>query len=370
VGEKCFHLHAHVAFPTFDKLDDSFYGLVFTYLTLIISATGALFWSFFDHNRTNYEKLNQWLTLYLRYFLAAYLFGYGFVKVLPSQLQAITNSRLTMPLGDESPMMLAWNFMGYSTLMMKVNGWAEVIAGLLLLPRRTTTLGAMLSAGVFSFVVMMDFCFNVPVRLLSGHLLIISVYIVLCDRRRLLNVFVLNKPTVAVAHIPLVNHLAWKKVFSGALAVLAVCLLYSSFEKGIDAEKSYGQSRPDCPLYGIYNTDYFVRNNDTIPASSTDSLRWKQLVIDRSSWNQSGIIKFSTDKRSGYDVEVDTLKRTVSMRSITDTTEKYLFNYFVPDINHILLKGQWQKDAIQVLMTKYDLNNYLLHREKFRWITD
>ena len=367
---KLFHLHAQVAFPTFDKVDDSFYGLVFMYLNFIVSLLMALAWSFLDRNRMNYEKLNQWLILYLRFFLAAYLFGYGFIKVFPSQFQAITASRLTMRVGDQSPMLLAWNFMGYSTTMMKVNGWAEVIAGLLLLFRRTTTLGAILSTGIFSFVVMMDFSFNVFVRLLSCHLLIISLYLVLCDGKRLLNVFILNRPASAVVYAPLISNTRWRKIFNGALIVLSVCLLYSAVTKGIEAERSFGQSAPEVPLYGIYNTVYFIRNNDTIPPSVTDSLGWKQLVVDGGSWNQRCRIEFNNDKRSNCYIETDTTKFTLSIQPGTDSTEKYLFHYVIPDTSHLFLKGRWQGDSIEVLMSKYDLNNYLLHREGFKWIKD
>ncbi|HEY1871173.1 MAG TPA: hypothetical protein VGG71_08950, partial [Chitinophagaceae bacterium] len=95
ISQNWFHLKAHVAFPGFDKVDDSYYGLVFMYLILLISFAATLLWNFIDRKRKNYEKLYQWLRLYLRYFLVAYLFGYGFAKVFPSQFEDITASRLT-----------------------------------------------------------------------------------------------------------------------------------------------------------------------------------------------------------------------------------------------------------------------------------
>jgi hypothetical protein len=370
VGKKWFHLTAHVAFPTFDKVDDSFYGLVYMYFILILSALGTVTWSLIDRNAKNHEKLFQLLKLYLRYFLASYLFGYGFVKVFPSQFQAITAFRLTMTVGDQSPMLLAWNFMGHSAIMQRLNGLLEVIAGLLLLFRQTTTLGAILSTAVFSFVVMMDFSFNVPVRLLSSHLLLISVLLVLADGGRLLNVFVLNRPAGAQVYRPLINHPVGRKVFAASLAILAFCLLYSAVTKGLDSERSFGQSVPRGLLYGVYGTDYFLRNSDTIPSSETDSLRWKQLVIDGGAWNQFGAIKFNNDKRISYTIITDSVKRSISIQSLTDTTEKYYFSYTIPDSMHIVLKGRWNRDSLEVLMTKYDLNRYLLHREKFKWIDE
>jgi len=370
VGKKWFHLTAHVTFPTFDKVDDSVYGLVFIYFILILSALGTVIWSVIDRRAKNHERLFQWLKLYLRYFLAAYLFGYGFVKVFPSQFQAITESRLTMDVGDQSLMLLAWNFMGHSVAMQRLNGLLEVIAGLFLLFRRTSTLGAILSTAVFSFVVMMDFCFNVPVRLLSSHLLLISVLLVLTDGSRLMNVFILNRPAGAVVYRPLIHHPIGWKVFTISMVVLAFCLLYSTVTKGLDAEKAFGQKAPRGPLYGVYNTDYFLRNRDTILPSKNDSLRWKQLVIDSRAWNQSSVIKFNNDNRVNYTINTDTAKRTLSFQSLIDTTKKYSFRYRIQDSTHIVLKGLWNSDSLEVLMTKYDLNHYLLYREKFKWITE
>jgi hypothetical protein len=370
VGDKWFHLPAHVAFPTFDKVDDSFYGLVFIYFNLVISLVATFIWTWIDRRRKNYEKLFSWLKLYLRFFLAAYLFGYGFVKVFPSQFQAITASRLTMAVGDQSPMLLAWNFMGYSTTLMKLNGWVEVIAGVLLLSRRTTTLGAILSTAIFSFVVTMDFCFNVPVRLLSSHLLIMSVFLVMNDAKRLLNVFVLNKPAAAIEYQPFIRHATWRKIFSGSLIVLAFCLLYSTIVKGIEAEREFGQLAPHGPLYGVYNTDHFIKNGDTLSSSNQDSVCWKQLVVDGGAWNQSCVIRFNNDKREKFQIIADTIKRNLIVQSKTDTALKFLFNYSIPAPGRLHLIGLWKKDSIDVLMTKHDLSNFLLHREKFEWISE
>jgi hypothetical protein len=151
--------------------------------------------------------------------------------------------------------------------------------------------------------------------------------------------------------------------------VLSVCLIYSTVTKGIEAERSFGQSAPHGPLYGIYNTNYFIKNKDTIPFSFADSIRWKQLVIDGGGWNQSGLIQFCNDKKSRFEVITDTTKRILKMQS-ADSSEKYSFAYFIPDINHMLIKGLWKKDSIQVLLIKYDLDNFVLHKEKFKWISN
>jgi len=369
IGRKWFHLKAVITFPLFDKVDDSRYGLVFIYCTLIISASATIIWSYLDWKRKNYLNLNEWLKIYLRYFLAAYLFGYGFVKVFPSQFQEITASRLVMTVGDQSPMLLAWNFMGYSTTLMKLNGLVEVIAGLLLLFRRTTTIGAIAASFAFAFIVLMDFCFNIPVRLLASHLLIISVFLILEDSPRLLNVFILNKTVPKTIYPLMIAQPRGRRIFTWLQLIFSVCLFYSSLAKGLDAQQSFGRQVPHVPLYGVYKTVYFIRNNDSVAPTETDTLRWKQLVIDGGSWNQSGVIQFGNDSKTMYDIEVDTLQQKLHLKISSDTLKQFFFHYAIKNNNQILFKGLWQKDSIEVLMHKYDLNNFLLHKEKFRWIT-
>src|SRR5947207_1185162 len=48
VAEKWFSLHATPAFPMFDKMDDSNYGLAFLHLNVIISSVVTITWSLLD----------------------------------------------------------------------------------------------------------------------------------------------------------------------------------------------------------------------------------------------------------------------------------------------------------------------------------
>jgi hypothetical protein len=154
--------------------------------------------------------------------------------------------------------------------------------------------------------------------------------------------------------------------------VLAISILCSGILSGLEAEKEYGwnTNSKKVPLYGVYDAVYFIRNRDTIPPVETDSSRWKQLVIDGGNWKQSGIIEFGTGKKLFCNLIVDTVKKIVRVESQSDTAENYLLHYFTQKDNKILLKGNWNKDSIEVLMNKYDLNNYILYKEKFTWITE
>jgi hypothetical protein len=370
IGHYVLHVPVRVAYPGFDKVDDSYYGVTFLCTIVLLSAAGTIIWSFMDRQRSNYSRLYAWSYLYLRYFLAAYLLGYGFVKFFPSQFQAVSASRLVMDVGEQTPMLLAWNFMGYSVVFNMVSGFLEIIAGLLLFFRRTATMGAILATFIFSFVALMDFCFNVPIKLLSAHLLLISLVLMLHDGQRLFRLLVQNSATEPIVYPSLVNNKNWEKRLGIFLLLLAGCLLYKSVTDSLSAAKEFGRYAPPVPLYGIYKTDVFVRNGDTVPPLQTDSLRWKQLVIDGGAWKQSGMIELNTDQKIFYTIKADTAKHLLRIQSLTDTATSYSLHLDWPSADHLFLEGKWKKDSIQVYLTRYDLQNFPLNKDRFRIADD
>lgn len=364
------HVPVRVAYPGFDKVDDSYYGVTFLLTNLLLSTLGTIIWSLVDRERKHYTKMYAWAYLYLRYFLAAYLLGYGFIKLFPSQFQAVSASRLVMEVGEQTPMLLAWNFMGYSVVFNMVSGSLEIIAGLLLFFRRTATMGAILATFIFSFVTLMDFCFNVPIKLLISHLLLISLVLVLHDGKRLYRLLFLNSAVEPMVYPSLFNNEKWGKRFGILLLVFAACLLYKGVSDSLSTAKEIGRYAPLVPLYGIYKTDVFIRNRDTVPPLQTDSLRWKQLVIDGGAWKQSGMIELNTDQKTFYNIKADTTNHVLRIQSLADTANAYTFHFERPSEDQLFLEGKWRNDSIQVYLTRYDLQNFKLNSDRFRIADD
>src|SRR5215831_17255359 len=162
-------------------------------LFVVFSVVVTLVWSVADRRRPNYRTLHAWLRLLVRYTLAVTLFAYGMAKVVPMQFRSPGLAKLIEPFGEFSPMGVLWNFMGASLPYTILAGSAEVLSGLLLLFRRTTTLGALFSTAVMMNVASLNYCYDVPVKLYSTNLLLMSIFLAAPDLRRLANVFVLNR---------------------------------------------------------------------------------------------------------------------------------------------------------------------------------
>jgi uncharacterized membrane protein YphA (DoxX/SURF4 family) len=141
---------------------------------VVLALLGALLWVWFDRDRSHDAVINEAIRALVRYVLAASMFTYGFSKVFHLQMPAPGPGRLMEPYGDSSPMGLLWTFMGCSAAYSFFAGAAEVTGGVLVLFRRTTTLGGLVIMAVMSNVVAMNFMFDVPVKLYSSHLFVMG----------------------------------------------------------------------------------------------------------------------------------------------------------------------------------------------------
>jgi len=127
-------------------------------------------------------------------------------------------------------MRLLWTLMGTSAAYEFFAGLAEAVPALLLLFRRTATLGALLGAGAMLNVVLLNFSFDVPVKIYSTTLFLIAVVIASGDAPRLLPLFVLNKPADAA---PLVSAVLPKHPrVRLALKVALIALLFGPIVYG------------------------------------------------------------------------------------------------------------------------------------------
>lgn len=144
------------------------------------------------------STLRELLRILARYALAFVLLHYGFVKILPLQFGHLQASQLAETYGESSPMGLLWRFMSFSEPYTVFAGFAELLPAVLLVFRRTAMLGSLLAFAVMLNVVMLNFCYDVPVKLYSLNLLLLAILVAAPYLRRLCFFFVLNRPVPAV----------------------------------------------------------------------------------------------------------------------------------------------------------------------------
>jgi len=358
-----FHLSgkATTYFPT--GSGDTTLDYIENLLFAIFAAMATVVWSLADRRRQDYRLLHSWLRLAVRYTLAFTMFTYGFAKVFPLQFQPPGFQKLTEPYGAFSPMGVLWSFMGASLAYTIFGGLCEVVGGTLLLFRRTTTLGAMVSFGVLLNIALLNFCYDVPVKLYSANLVLMAIFLAAPDVRRLLNFLVRNHRLK-----PVPPGRRWMRIGAMVFQVLFVgYFLYVEIDGGWTAYKETYINPKRPPLYGLYDVESFKRNGQELPLLVTDKTLWKKVSIEYPGYFS---IRLMDDLAKGYNAEYDAAKNTVTLSEREDKSRKSVLAYSRPDGDHVVLEGALGSDPVSIRLRKVDTSKFLLLNRGFHWINE
>lgn len=160
------------------------------FLLLIIAALLTLVLK--KQKRFSEIQVGQFLHTSAAYILAFFLLKYGVDKLFQFQFYAPEPNTLFTPLGMLSKDILFWSSMGTSSSYNTFMGLSEVIPALLLLHHRTRLLGGLIALGVLVNVLMINFSFDITVKLLSTFLVIASLYVVSPFIKSLYSFFILH----------------------------------------------------------------------------------------------------------------------------------------------------------------------------------
>jgi hypothetical protein len=362
------HLPKAVTIFTNGSGDTTYDYLVILFM-VVVAAIGTLIWSITGRNTKNYHKLLYWLVTIVRYYIAITMITYGSVKVIKLQFPTPSLSKLIEPLGNMSPMGLAWNYIGYSTAFNYFTGFAELTCGILLFFRKTTTLGAVLSLVVAGNIMAINYCYDVPVKLLSTILVVMSLFLLIRDSGRLISFFFLNKDAKPSNLTPHRFRARWKNItLTTVKYVLVFYVVFGDLYSAVQSESLYGAKAKKPPLYGLYNVTSFVRNKDTLPPLTTDTTRWNKLIVSR--YKGFAQVNYMNDTVRYLNFKTDTIKKIITISTEADTLHKFKFNYKIVKPDVLVLKGLWKKDSIHIQLKRYDESRFPLLQRGFHFVNE
>jgi hypothetical protein len=343
---------------------DTTFNYVQLFCFAIIAMVATLIWSLLDRRREEYTRLDAWLRIYVRFTLAAAMVLYGTSKVIPNQFPPPSLAKLTMTYGDQSPMGLLWSFMGASKIYTAFTGLAELTAGILLTMRRTALLGALIAIGVMSNVVMLNFCYDVPVKLYSAHLLLMAFFLAAPHAKRLADLFLFNR-AVQPAELPRLLPERWSRVAVPAARTALVVLYVGASLQWVwnyyESNFIYA-SRP--ALYGLWNVEEFVVDGQPRPPLVSDASRWRSVVFDYSSLN----VRQMDDARTRFRAKIDAVKKQISISSLQPKS-KAVLTYLQPQRSTLVLQGMVDGKSIRATLRRTE-KQFLLTSRGFHWINE
>ncbi len=345
---------------------DMYYNYMELFFCFCLAVFASIVWSCFNKKEKNYDTLLHYFLIFIRYYLAMSMISYGYAKVFYNQFGAPGLGRLLQPYGDSSPMGIAWTFIGASKPYTVFSGLAELTGGVLLLFRRTTLLGSIISFSVMLNVMMLNFCYDVPVKLYSTQLVILSLIVIACNGNVLWSALWSHKATEAEYYKPLFQK---KIVKIAALIIKCIVVIYFVVIGGYNQYQSVydnGPDAPKAPLYGIYKPTELIKNNDTLKLFS-DSTEWKHLVIEYKGYAS---IRQLNDRKIKLAFNVDTLKKTIDYSDANDSLMKGSFKYAVLNDTTLNIKGIYKTDTINYTLGKVNVKAFRLINRGFHWVNE
>ncbi len=314
----------------------------------------ALVWSLIDKQRHYYLKLQYWLQIILRFFLSYTIMQYGAAKVLDVQFSS-SISALDTRVVDMRPMSVAWSFFGYSFSYEFFIGISQIAAAFLLLFRRTATLGAILMVTIMSNIVFVNFAFDVCVKFFSSTYLVMSLYLLIDDAPRLVNVLLLNKAAEKRVYPTLFVKKKKKNIATAAGVLAGIWAIGYPIYDTIRMKDKYGVGNHTA-LYGVWSVDSLHHSIDSLDRGlHTDSIGWKKIIFED---YDNATVKSYTKSIGYFEYKVNTTDHTVAIqRTYPDSSLLIKTSY---TINHdtLYLNGKHNNDSLYVrlhLLKKYFL---------------
>lgn len=360
----------HVSYPVNYVLTgsgDTSYAWVQNLIFCVLAITATAIWSVLDRERTNYEHLHHWLRLYVRIYVGGVMISYGAFKVIQSQFPAPNLSRLVQPYGESSPMGLLWTFMGTSYTYNLFTGAAEIVGGALLIIPAFATLGALVTIAAMGNVFILNMAYDVPVKLFSFNLIAMAVFILLPDTERLVNVFVLNRPTEA--RIP---YALFKRVWLNSAILWLQLILLTAFLgfflfQSWQQRQAYLGARVSESLFGIWSVHEYKVDGQVRPLAFNDASRWHRVIFEYSSRIGVQFIDAPLDR---FSMELDEHNRTISLSSRDNPDWKAKLHYEILPPNEMILKGEVDKHPVEMRLERRELATFRLLNRGFHWISE
>src|SRR5580698_3678214 len=366
VAAHVFHAKLPLVYTDSGSGDKTFdWTLVFC--LLIVAALATVIWSVLDRKRKNYITLYKWFRLFIRFALAGQLIGYGVDKAIPLQMPFPYLTRLIEPFRDFSPMGVLWSSIGASPAYETFAGCAELLGGVLLIFPRTTTLGALVSLADMIQVFMLNMTYDVPVKLLSFHLILISLFLLALDFQRLADFFFSNRTVRPSTQPQLFTKPRANSIAFAAQIVLGVWLLGTAVYGGWTDWHTYGGGHAKSPLYGIWNVDELSIDGQLRSPLLIDYDRWRRAVFDRP---DDMAFQRMDDSFVHYGASINAGDKTMVLTKRSDKDWKANFTFQRTAEDQLMLDGTMDSHKIHMQLRLVDRSKFMLVNRGFHWIQE
>lgn len=257
-------------------------------ITLLAAIAVGLIWTaivkVIKKEANEYNLLHYWIRVVVRYRAGIGIIGFGFTKLMPTQMPYPSYGLLNTNFGDFTLQKIYWLSVGIVPWYQVFAGVVELTAGVLLFFRGTTTLGAILLLGALGDIVYVNFAYDGGVHVYSSYFVLLAAFLLIKDIPKIWNLLILERYTIPHKFYPAFSR-KWQQYLrtglkAGVVGLFLVYLFYLQYVNFKYDPYKQPSTAGIKALRGNYNVTEFKINNREIPYSPVDTVRWQWATFE------------------------------------------------------------------------------------------
>ncbi|WP_067548698.1 DoxX family protein [Nocardia crassostreae] len=338
--------------------------LVFCFFAAAVVAT--IVWSVLDRKRLEYRRLAGWFFLFVRILVAGQMLLYGFAKAIPAQMPEPSLITLLSPFGDFTLISVLWTQVGASPVYESLLGIAEITGGVLLLLPRTALAGVLLSLVSMAQVWVLNMTYDVPVKLLSFHLLLMGLVLLAPDARRLTAVLLGGAAGPSTAP-EAVRTWRGRRIVAAVQVVLLVWFSAGFAMATWEGWTEWGSGRAKSELYGIWEVTEFTRDGQPVAPLLTDESRWRRLIFEDPG---TAVYQRMNDDMVMVGADIDSGAHRITLSPPESESPLATFSYERSTPDAMTLTGELEGRPVTITLHAVDLDAFPVRQNGLDLVQD
>jgi hypothetical protein len=357
---------------------------VSTAVFVLVSTALATMWLAVDRRGITYPIAYVCAFVLARFVLAGYMMGYGWIKVLPAQFGLMASGAgtdyLMSQVGQLPPSDLLWAFMEASRPYQVFAGLIELSGGLLLLTRRTTMLGAFISAAAMTNVLLMNIGYDVAVKFVAGQILLLAAFVA-APYVKGLGAVLARHAAERSPHVLTVGGSArWNRATRVAGVLVACSLVWWTYRAAEGTAADFASAPARAPLHGIWDVEEVTRDGVAVPLLITDRGLWRRLVLPWEGTDGGAMLVWMSDAVTRCRSRIDTRAKTLTIEPMPESTvmgsvrpmpqapSRMFFKYTREPSDQLVLTGtDHDGRTVLIRLRRLDHSTYQLLAHRYGW---
>ncbi len=339
-----------------------------TLCILAVALVATAVWSALDRERTNYATLDKWLRLGMRFCLGATILLYLCLRQDRSAANALSGPDLT------ATAVFGIFARGYSVeLHRHISGLRDL--------RRTRGAAGRSAADVsandyagglicladMTQVWMLNMTYDVPVKLFSFHLGLLSLFLLAPQTPRLFDFFVRGRAVQAEKIAPLFQSRRANRVAIWVQAILWIWILSMNTYQSAQSWRTYGGGRAKSGFYGIWDVTQMTVDGQLRAPLLSDNGRWRRMIFD---FPETATAQHLDDSFERLQATIDATKKTLTLAKRDDKNWKASFTFQRLAADQLELNGTIAGHPAQMQLKRVDEKKFLLASRGFHWVQE